>query len=340
MKLFFKDKRTRIFLGDRFESDLGILFDKNQLKNKSIILITGVKSFVESKYYGQLKNVLKLNNINIVKRLKIHSNPIETEVLNLVPKANQKFDFILAVGGGSVIDVGKLLKYHFNRDAKLIAIYTLPGSATVVTPFAVFNNQEFKVGLASDLLIPDFSYVNTELIENIGIDQKLIASADIFAHAVESFYSKASSFFSRIKAKRALKILTSQKSEGFSILPLIKSDIQAGLSESVGLVLFPHAAGHYLTYKMNIPHGVATMYFLPEYLRLLFNKGVNIDSEHIKYAEKLQLSLIDMGIMPKINLSESDILKLFNLTHKYMDFAYLNSPIKITEQEYALILKI
>ena len=339
MKLIHADKKGKVFLGSNFEFDLNTIFNKGKLKRKAAILVAGIKNFAGTSYSKQLENVFKRHKITIVKHIKIEPNPNELLIIQVVSKLTKKFDFILAAGGGSAIDAGKLIKNRFNNSAKLVAIYTLPGSATIVSPFAVFDNDEFKIGIAADNLIPDYSYINTRFIKSIGIDRKIIAISDIFSHAIESFYSRASNNISKAKSKKSLKILTASKIEQLHLDDFIKADICAGLAERVGLVLFPHAAGHYLTYKFHIPHSVATMYFLPQYLNLLLKKGVSINPKYVKYAEYLHTLLRNKKLMRKINLSNDEIVELFNLTHKHMSFAYENAPVEIKQDEYKIILK-
>lgn len=339
MKLFYADKNGKVFLGSNFEFDLNTVFSKGKLERKTAILVVGIKNFAGASYFKQLENVFRRYKIVIVKHIKIEPNPDESFIIQVVSNLTKKFDFIIAIGGGSAIDTGKLIKNRFNNSAKLVAIYTLPGSATIVSPFAVFDNNEFKIGIAADNLIPNYSYVNTEIIESIGLERKIIAIADIFSHAVESLYSKASNLVSRTKAKNSLKILGANKVESLPTQALVTADIQAGLAERVGLVLFPHAAGHYLTYKFHIPHSIATMFFLPQYLTLLRNKEVNVDLTYIQYAEYLESLLRKKKLMRKISLSRNEIAELFNLTHKYMDFAYENAPVGIRQEEYKIILK-
>ncbi len=173
----------------------------------------------------------------------------------------------------------------------------------------------------------------------MSIEKKIIAVSDIFSHAIEFLYSKASNICSRRKSIKSLQVLVSNKVEQLSVDNFVKADIYSGLSERVGLVLFPHAAGHYLIYKFNIPHGAATMYFLPQYLKVLADKGVNIKKEYIQYAEYLKLTLKQKKIIKKISLSNNEILELFRLTKKYMNFAYENAPTTIGYGEYKIMLK-
>lgn len=339
MKAIYNYKRSKVFLGDNFKSDLNFILNKGEFRGKTAILITGIKSFIKTNRYTQLKAVFKNNEIVVVKHIKVEPNPNELRIVHAISKLNHKFDFIFALGGGSAIDTGKLIKHRLNNSAKSVAVYTLPGSATIVTPFTVFDNDEFKIGIAADNLIPDYSYINKQFIKSISIERKIMAVSDIFSHAIESFYSRMSNNTSKIKSKKSLKILTNNKIGQLQLDDFIKADIYAGLAERVGAVLFPHAAGHYLTYKFHIPHTVATMYFLPQYLDLLLKKRINIDPKYIQYAEYLRSLLRKKKLMRKINLSNTEIVELFNLTHKYMNFAYKNAPIKIKHDEYKIILK-
>ncbi len=191
------------------------------MKRKTAILVTGIQNFTGTHYFKQLENVFNRNEIVIAKHIKIKPNPSELLIVHSMAELTKKFDFVLVVGGGSVIDAGKLIKNRFNTSAKLVAIYTLPGSATIVSPFAVFDNNEFKIGIAADNLIPSYSYVNTEIIQSLSLERKIIAIAGIFSHAVESLYPKANNIASRTKAKNSLNMLKANEVESLSTQALI-----------------------------------------------------------------------------------------------------------------------
>jgi len=337
MKLIYREQNSKIFLGNNFKQDISALFKISGLKQKTGIFIIGYQGFVRTEYYNELKGIIKDYKITVAKQVKIKPNPNQTYIDKL-SKARLKIDFILAIGGGSAIDVGKLAKHYLYKSANLIAIYTLPGSATIVTPFAVFDNEEFKIGIGADNLIPNYTYINQQIIKKVSLDRKLIAIADIFSHAIESLYSEAGTELSRKRARVALRKLVTQQVKKISARSLIAAGIEAGLSERVGMVLFPHAAGHYLTYRFKIPHSIATMYFLIPYLNLLKDKGININKRYLWYSNYLGSLLKKRGLMPKIKLSLKDIASLFSLTQKYMSFAYENAPTKIGENEYKIIV--
>lgn len=338
MKVIYKDSQTSVLLGNDFESDFLLIVEKNKLKKKAAIVVIGFNDFDKTDYYKQFENILKQNLITIVKIIKVKPNPSEAQIIKEAAKFKGKFDLVITIGGGSGTDAGKLVKYHFNDFAKIISIYTLPGSAAILSPFAIFNNNEFKVGLASDSLIPNCSYINRGIIGSINYDLKIIAIADIFSHAIESLFSTISDDFIKKESKKSLKLLIDKSVKNLSLDDFVMADVHAGLAERRGLVLFPHAAGHYLTYKFHIPHSIATMYFLPKYLIFLRKSGIDIDSKYIKYSKYLRSLLINEELMKDIKLSRKNVAELFYLTKKYMNFVYDNAPIYIKQEEYESII--
>lgn len=339
MKIIYADARSKIYLGNNFSKDLGKIIQSNKFPNKSAVLITGIKSFTSSNYFTQLKMLFLQNAITVARHIKVKPNPSELSISTQFPTAKLQFDLVFAVGGGSVIDVAKLVKHKYMNSAKLVVIYTLPGSAALVTPFAIVNNNEFKIGLSSDDFVPKISYINKEIINSISTKRRLIAIADIFSHAVESLYSTASDRSSRESSRKSLEILLDGKVGRLGCADLLIADIHAGLAEKVGLVLFPHAAGHYLTFNLSIPHSVATMYFLPQYLHLIKKNGVGVESRYIQYAEHLQKIFEKNKLMRKIILTHSQVDELFILTQKYMSFVYTNSPVILEREKYKSILE-
>ena len=326
-------QQPEINIGDNFYSDLNILLSKYYLKNVNVILLTGQNSFSETDYYLNLKKILNKVGICIIKEIKVHSNPILNEIESL-ELSKISTDIIIAVGGGSVIDFGKILKMHYFQNAKIFIIYTLLGSASIVTPFAIFDNNEFKIGVHSEKIIPDIVYINKNIISFVPNVLVTSGSFDILSHIIESFLSKAATDDSRHCALKGLKhIKDYTDSGGTNITSLIKADIFAGLSEKVGLVLFPHAAGHYLTYKYKISHSLATMYFLERFIDLLHFKGVHIPQEMLRQL-KLFNSLFIKEHKVNIRLSAKDIKQSYSMVKKYMPFIFVNNPVKFSRSDY------
>lgn len=327
-------KRPKIHFGTDFENDMGLLLEKSILWKSRVVLITGKKSFQGTAEYQMLKQLLSEKvDTELIDEVHIESNPTWEEIVRF-GKDKDNIDTIFCVGGGSVIDFGKALKLHFYKNAQIFAVYTLPGSASIVTPFAIFDNDEFKIGEYSEDIIPDYVYINKKIILSAPPDMVKLGTFDILAHAIESYISKASTDQSRLYALKAITFLSEYLRSGSSdALSLIKADIFAGISEQVGLVLFPHAAGHYLTYRYRIPHSSATMYFLKSFIDRLQSAGVVLPEEMLKLLTTLNTVFLDDFKKP-ISLTLKDIESSISMSEKYMPFIFSNSPVLLTKEDY------
>lgn len=327
-------KKPEIYFGIEFKSDMSSLLEKEIISGSKIILITGKKSFQGTAECQTLKQLLfERVGTNPVKEVHVESNPKWEEIAEF-GKSEEKIDIIFCVGGGSVIDFGKALKLHFYSNAKIFAIYTLPGSASIVTPFVIFNNDEFKIGEHSENIIPDYVYINKTIILSAPAELVKIGTFDIFAHAIESYISKASTEQSRTCAIKAVHFLNEYLcSNSSDVLSLVRADIFAGLSEQEGLVLFPHAAGHYLTYKYGIPHSLATMYFLKSFVDRLCTAGLVFPREMLRLLTMLNTAFSNDFKKP-ILLTSKDIEVSFGMSEKYMPFVFSNNPVLLTREDY------
>jgi len=337
MKRLFKDQKYNIYYGSRFERDSTDLFEVNKLKNKKVILITGAEHFKQTDNYLKIKSIIAHADCVIVNEIVARSNPAWTEIEKF-KNIDKSAGLIISVGGGSVIDFGKALKLFFLKNWKMLAIYTLPGSASVVTPFAIFDNHEFKIGEYSSRIIPNYTYINKNIISKI--PNRLIECAmfDIFAHTVESYFSKASTKESRRFAELSIiHQLNLIKSNFTDPLDIVLADIYAGLSERIGLVLFPHAVGHYLTYKYKIPHNRSSMYFLKLYLNKLYLNRIVPSKDIVTIMNYLELKF-NKYYKEILKLSKNDIEQSFELSKKYMPFIFLNSPIPFAKRDYYMLI--
>lgn len=339
MTTFSEVEKIKIYIGDDLADDLSVLIKKENLSGKRILLVTGINSLDKSSWKTEFYKTLEKNNLEIVRHVKVAPNP-DLLYSQTVISEEDIFDLILCVGGGSVVDFAKLLKLKYYNKADILSFYTLVGSGSIVTPFTVYDNHEFKVGEHSEEIIPDFVYVNTNIIDNLSVEQKLAGICDICAHSIESYLSNKSSIFSRSLANKSLGILQNNISflENIKAIDLVKADIYAALSESEAAVLFPHAAGHYLTYKFGISHNIASVYCLHEYLELLDTKGVEV-GYFLSFFKEVMSVLNKYGLLAKDALRDDQIEELFILVGRYMDFVFDNSPACIEKKEYIDILR-
>lgn len=249
----------------------------------------------------------------------VEADPAEATVLKGVQKAKQmSADCILGLGGGSSLDVAKLVAYLSASDEKLGDIYgvgkatkqrlplvlvpTTSGTGSEVTPIAIVTtgNQE-KMGVVAPSLLPDIALLDPEL--TIGLPPAITAATgiDAMVHAIEAYASASpnNNPISKTLALEALRLI------GSSLLAGVEqgSNLAARADLMLGSMLAgqafansPVAAVHALAYPIGghfkIPHGLSNALVLPHVLR--FNAATSAAS----YAETAVATFPELTSVP------------------------------------------
>ena len=164
----------------RFEFGVGKIKTLEKIldyeKPKNILILRGQKSYEH--YSKKLLKLIKHNYCSFV----VKESNISLDFMN---KGIQFYketgcDLIISIGGGSVIDMGKLISIfstnnqkplnyisghekYIDKKNKLIAIPTTSGSGSEATHFAVLYNEITKYSVAHKSLLPDYSIIDPEL---------------------------------------------------------------------------------------------------------------------------------------------------------------------------------
>ena len=197
-------------------------------------------------------------------------------------------DFIIALGGGSPMDVAKAVgvvaKYggsitEYEGGGKvpgdiipLIAIPTTAGTGSEVTAFSVItdHSRNYKLTVFSYKLIPSYAILDPELLTTAPVSVAAACGIDAMVHALEAYISKDSSPFTDAMAEKALELI------GKNIRKYVadRSDIQAAENMLIGSLFAGiafswarlgdvHAMSHPVSAFFNVPHGVANAILLP-----------------------------------------------------------------------------
>ena len=118
----------------------------------------------------------------------------------------QNIDFILAVGGGSVIDTAKATALgslydgdtwdYFMGEKEVTealpvgVISTVASSGSEMSPATIVSNKEYKLGVESEIIIPKFSIINPEFTVKLPKYNTGVGTADILSHLLERYFSK------------------------------------------------------------------------------------------------------------------------------------------------------
>jgi alcohol dehydrogenase class IV len=195
-------------------------------------------------------------------------------------------DCIVAVGGGSVIDMAKLinglarclpseiaesLKSNTAYPPLLpyFAIPTTAGSGSEATHFAVVYYKGIKYSFTHGVLLPDYVILDPNLLKTQSPYQMAVSGLDAFAQSIESFWSVNSTPESRTYSERALKLawnnLQSMISDNNteSMAAMLLASHLAGKAINISKTTGPHAIAYGFTTNHGIPHGHAVSLSLP-----------------------------------------------------------------------------
>ena len=206
-------------------------------------------------------------------------------------------DFIVAVGGGSVIDTAKLASVLATDEygvkelldnpqmakkcVKTLMIPTTAGTGAEATPNAIVAvpEKELKVGIVNDNMIADYVILDAVIIKEL--PRKIAASTgvDALCHAVECFTSNKKNPFSDIFALQAFEMIMKNIEKACDDPEALKeknnmlvASFYAGAAITASGTTAVHALSYPLGGRYHIPHGVSNAILLAPVMR--FNEPV------------------------------------------------------------------
>ena len=228
-------------------------------------------------------------------------------------------DLIIAVGGGSVMDIAKLCSVLDTDDytiydllehpeiaikhTKTLMLPTTAGTGAEATPNSIVTvpEQELKVGIVNPALIADYVILDAELIRKLPKHIAASTGIDALAHAIECFTSLKATPFSDMFAMEAMRLIFA------NIIPacceeenmeakraMLLASFYGGVAITAAGTTAVHALSYPLGGKYHIPHGVSNAMLLAPVMR--YNKD----------ACARELTYIFDQIMPDAKVAEKD----------------------------------
>lgn len=197
---------TKIFFGENQEENVGKIIKSYGFKN--ILFHYGTSSIFKSGLYDKVVNSLKENQINFIPLGGVTPNPkisLVREGVKIVKENN--IEFILAVGGGSVIDSAKAISHgakvdfdpwkFFTQEEKsqsclpVGVILTLSAAGSELSNSCVISNTDINVknGFNTDLNRPLFAIMNPKLTYSVSKYQTACGIVDILMHTLERYFN-------------------------------------------------------------------------------------------------------------------------------------------------------
>ena len=304
---------------------------KNSLKNikkiisnldaKKILLVTGKGSYKKS---GSEEKLIQYLGDAVIKRFfDFEPNPNIKDVLvgiNII--SSFKPDLIIAVGGGSVIDIAKLINifavhvakekeiYEFVNESSsvkqaglpLIAIPTTSGTGSEATHFAVVYIGNKKYSFAHEYVLPNFSIIDPSLSYSNPAYIKACSGFDALSQAIESFWAVGSTEESRSYSREAIKIILSSiemavlESDKKSMDRMSLAANLAGKAINISKTTAAHAVSYPITKFLGIPHGHAVALTLGSFfvINSHYSESQLNDSRGIQYFDNISKELLNL----------------------------------------------
>lgn len=235
-------------------------------------------------------------------------NPLYEDVANGVKLfRKENCDTILAVGGGSSIDVAKCIKLfskmndsdvYLNQEfadteVPLIAIPTTAGTGSESTRYAVIYYKGVKQSIAHLSIIPDVALLDFGVLATLPVYQKKCTLLDALCQGIESWWSVNSTDESKIISEKAVKAIikyTKPYLEGDkdAAKQIMLASNLAGQAINITQTTAAHAMSYKLTSLYKIPHGHAAAVCLPEVWQYMIeNSSLCIDPRGKDYLENV-----------------------------------------------------
>ena len=244
-------------------------------------------SFERQEAFAYLKDTAQQQGIQLVQFSGYTSNPKVEEVqagVELFEKEN--CDFIIAVGGGSAIDVAKCIKQRINEHShdtstdntgneklnadygerkayvKMLAIPTTAGTGSESTQFAVvYENGEKKSVDDADIL-PEYVILDADLLKGLPAYQRKATMLDALCQVIESVWAKKATAESQQLAAVAIKLILSCYKEYLADTisgneKMLRAANLAGQAINITRTTAAHAMSYKITSLYGAAHGHA-----------------------------------------------------------------------------------
>ena len=201
---------TRVVFGRGVISGLG---EAAKDTGKKALLLYGKASIKKNGLYDRIMEQLESVGVQVAEFGGVSPNPVLSHALQAIEAARkEKVDFIIAAGGGSVIDEAKAVAAgtpgdselwdYYTRNASIkkalpiIAVQTLPATSSETNQAGVLTNSEAgeKFSIRSPLLVPRVAFLDPEITFSVPLKYTAYACFDMMSHLLEGYLTATARF--------------------------------------------------------------------------------------------------------------------------------------------------
>lgn len=311
----------------------------------------------------------------------ITSNPKDVEIeAGALEYVRHGADVIVGLGGGSAMDAAKGVAILVSNGGRirdyvgpdkiirplppLVLCPTTCGTGSDVSQFAIINDTEnrCKLTIMSRCVAPDISLTDPDTLETLPDEFVCTTATDALSHALEAFFSVASTSLTDVHAIKALRLVSTSLVDAVKqrrpddLENLAKASLHAGMAFSNSLLGIVHALAHPIGGLYDANHGSINAILLPEVLKydipvvtdklpeLAWGLGHRYDGSAGSASEVVQERLAAMlaaagapSSLRSIGVKREDLPELARRALK--DVCIVTSPRQADEQDLLAILE-
>ena len=329
-----------------------IIYGRNSLKDIDIyvnhrkaLLVTS-QGFVKR---GLVDEIITYTNniVGVISSIKSHPEFVDIEEIYRQAYQNQ-FELIIAIGGGSVMDVAKFISVHNTnkdyqfvedltkekipkKDYKIIPIISIPttaGTGSEVTPYSTIWDMQEKQKYSLNLpdLFSEVAIYDPVLTLTVPKDITIQTGLDALSHSLESIWNKNASPITVHYAIKSAKLINDNLVKLSNDLDnleyrdnIMQACMYAGLAFSNTQTAIAHAISYYITSHKGIGHGIACSFTLPMLIDNIIGKYEFIDEALVEIFGELS------------SIKIRDTFKKLNISTKFNDYDISNKELKELE---------
>lgn len=303
MNTFTFDIPTRLLFG---AGTLNRLAEEKLPGKKALIVVSRGKSVRENGVLARTEALLEKSGIARVVFGEIEANPLRPTVMKGAAAARGNgCDFVLALGGGSVMDASKMIaamatndgdlwdyaqtatggkKIFPNAPLPIVAVTTTAGTGSEIDPGAVISDDERreKPGFVDARTFPRLAVVDPELMRTVPPKFTAFQGFDALFHAVEGYVSGKANWMSETYAIAAIehigRHLARAVADGNDLDArehVAFGNTLSGLVMSTGALTSEHSLEHALSaFHHALPHGAGLVMISLAYFGLMIENGL------------------------------------------------------------------
>lgn len=332
-------------------SDNYQLLDDELLRaNCKKIMVVCDEAFCYLKISEYIKGLEERTGIKVIFFDDFTPNPLYESVVNGVNLLHkEKCDLVLAIGGGSAIDVAKCIKLYSNmnreeifltqkilpNDLLLYAIPTTAGTGSEATRYAVIYYDGDKQSVTDYSCIPSVVMIDISVLKSLPLYQKKSTMLDALCHALESFWSANSNEESMEYSKEAIQIILHNyeaylKGNSETFESMLRAANIAGKAINITQTTAGHAMCYKLTSLYGISHGHAAALCVSKlWPFMVANTEKCIDKRGKKYLDRIFLEIASAFFCKNVD----EAIEKFNVILEQME---MEIP-AIKERDYKIL---